>query len=380
MGFLMRMPLLIALVSLLSACGSSSYLDAPINVHSNDEQTGQSIALPEGPLQPLWEHSLDGYAGRSAIFRAGDFALLPSIIGIIDVVDLRSGTQTGRINVKGYLHGDPVVVSDRLYAVSLAQEATLQCHSLDDVSLLWSAGIEASDAPVCVSGDNIIIVGRNGNVTCFGLADSIPRWTRRLAGNFSAGAVAEDSLLFVCGANGDLTALSIGSGALRWTQATGEAILVAPAAADGLVCAVTREGKLVATDARSGVPRFVREFGEQVHISPLITRQGIIVALSGGDIVWLNPIDGSELRRVRTGMLPGARPIPVNGGLLLTAREGKLLALPDGADQAVALASLKLRSDVRPLLTTHGLLAVDEEGNATMFGRHTEKGAGNAED
>jgi outer membrane protein assembly factor BamB len=380
MGFLMRLLAIMACVSLLSACGSASYLDAPIKGHPDDARLQESVPLPDGPLQPLWEHSLDGYAGRSEILRAGDYALLPSIAGIIDIVNVRSGRQTGRINVKGYLHAAPVVVSDRLYAVSLAEQSTLQCHSLDDASLLWSAGIEASDAPVCVSGDKLFVVGRHGNVQCFGLNDSIPRWTRHLPGDFSAGLVAEDSLLFACGANGDLTALSIVSGAVRWTQASGEAILVAPAVRDGLVCVVTREGKVVATEAHSGVPRFVRSFGEQVHVSPLITPQGIIVALSGGDIVWLDADDGRELRRVSTGRLPGASPLPAADGVLLLAREGRLLTVRDGADQVLTLASLKLRSNVRPLLTEHGVILLDEEGNATLFGKHKEKGSVNADD
>ncbi|MCZ7556308.1 MAG: PQQ-binding-like beta-propeller repeat protein [Bacteroidia bacterium] len=376
----MRLLPLMICAMFFSACGSASDLDSPINGQAGPAQHHSDITLPDAPLHLRWEHSLDGYAGRNEILLVQDYALLSSITGIIDVVDIPSGEQKGRINAQGYVHAAPVAVSNRLYLIALAEQSTLQCHSLDDASLLWSADIEASDASVCVSGDNLFLVSRGGTVMCFGLHDSIPKWTRRLSGAFSAGLVAEDSLLFVCGANGDLSALSAVSGAVRWTQASGEAILVAPAADDGVVCAVTRNGTLIAAEAQSGTVRFIRKFNEPVHVSPLMTKHGIVVALSGGDIVWVDALDGRELRRVRTGRLPGATPVPASGGLLLLARDGRVHALGDGSDETVLLAAMKLRSSVRPLLTVHGVLVVDEEGNASLFGRQMEKGAGNAVD
>ncbi len=375
----MRPAVLIALAVVASACSSASYLDAPLAATAPSSQVVPSgRSLTAQPLLPVWEHAIDGYAGSMEMLRMGDHALLPGVSGIIDIVELRSGRQTGRINVQGFLHATPAVVGDRFYAVSLAAEITLQCHSLIDASLRWSARIEPTEGAVCAAGERVLIVSNTGKVMCFNVADSIPLWTRRLQGTFSTGPVAADSVIVVAGENGQLSGLSLRDGSVRWQHQSGAAFVAAPASDGRMVCAVNRKGRLIMVDAHSGEVRFTRDLGEPVHIAPVFSGESILIASSGGDLLWLSRGDGHEQRRVRIGKLPGAPPQTAFGGIVVMARDGTLLFVGPETEEAVELTSLKLRSATPPLLTEFGVLLVDEEGNATMFAPQTEGGDGNA--
>jgi outer membrane protein assembly factor BamB len=379
MGFLMPRHALIALALLLTACGSGSYLNAPLTPSTTDQQKREhAIAIPSPPLRVLWEASIDGYTGKAEILRVGEHALLSGIGGIIDILELRSGRQTGRINIQGFLHGSPAIVGGRLYAASLAAEATMQCHSLDNASLLWSAKVEPTDGSVCAAGERVLIVSNAGKVMCFGLGDSIPLWTRRLQGTFRAGPVVADSIVVLAGENGDVTGLSLLDGSVRWRQGSAAAFLVPPATDGGIVCAVNRKGTLIVVDAHSGALLFKQELREPVHAAPVLHGGSILVAMSGGDVLWLSREDGSEQRRVRSDRLPGASPQFVDGDVLLLARDGTLLLIVKNADAAVELAALGRRSAVPPLRTEFGILLVDEEGNAAMYGESLKGGAADA--
>ncbi len=382
----MRHARIIALALLISGCGGS-YLDTRLTPGEHDltqdgGNAGRSapVGIRVSALVHAWDASLQGPAGSAAILRLGDNALIPLVGGIVDILDLRTGEGVGRINVEMFSHGSPAVSGGRLFLPTVGPESLLQAIHLEDCTVRWTAKTEPVEGAVCLHEDAVFIAGSKGNVMCFGVNDSVPRWTRRLPGNFRAGPVATDSVLVLAGENGDVTGLSVRDGHVLWRHATGAAFLAGPAIEGRRVAAVNRNGHFITADVHTGVPGATVDLGEPVYVAPAISGGTVIVALSGGDVLWLSAIDGKDARRVATDRLPGSQPIVADNGVVLLARDGTLMFIPDDASSPVELAKLEYRSAVRPLVTEHGVLLVDEEGNARMYRWKKDGGLSNAGD
>lgn len=374
----LQLPIALTFLSLLAACGSSLYLDRALEPrqydrlqHGGDAGRTNVISSGEGKLtgtgdgmQVMWEFSLHGAADRAVPLLVDGTVLFSSTTGRIEVVDLHSGRRIGRFPTQRFIESTPAVIGRSLFVATSGREPLLLCYDLEQRRLRYQHLIPPVHAALCAVGDRVVYVAGNGEVACHGFHESAPLWTVSLDDRVTAAPAASDSVVVVAGQNGDLNALAISDGRALWRISTGAAFLAGPSVQGDAVLAVNVEGGMTMAELGDGQVRWRRTFAAPVYQEAAWRADTVAIALANGDVVLLHATDGRELGRFCTGELPGAAPQFHGGHILLLHRKGDLLRIGLRSGEITRIAQLPARSRTAPLVTPHGLVLVDENGEA----------------
>jgi outer membrane protein assembly factor BamB len=212
---------------------------------------------------------------------------------------------------------------------------------------LWAS------SPV-VAGSAVVIGGPDGRVYCLDLESGQERWRAQTGGKVRATPAVHNGTVVVGSWDGRVYALDLATGAERWVHHTmgdtldsrkfgfdRRAIQSSAAIANGMVFVGSRDGAIYGLDAATGERRWrVSHHGSWVIGSPALHQGKVFVGSSDGHFVQaLEPATGRELWHLPTRANVLASPLVIgNSVVIATARTdastGDLIAL-DPADGSV---------------------------------------------
>ena len=364
----------------IAGCGSFTWLEQPLDRSPHDwpqhgggasrsfavQEFASSNAAAGNTDGEEWDVSLDGSGGAASPLLIGDMLLLPSISATIEAVRLSDAEKTGEFNGKWFIEATPAVLGNRLFVATVGSESPLLCFSLRDGSRLWSRVFEPVEAALCVHDGSVYAAGVRGSVARFDPEDSVEVWNTRVTGSVRAAPAAADTLLVVGTETGDLIALSTNSGETVWRVPTFSAIQAGPAIAGRMVVAVNRRGTVTAVHLRDGAVAWERETGSPVYYAPAHRDGKLLLPLASGELLMLRADDGTLLRSILIGELPGASPLLGTRFAWQLARKGALYRVELETGETAIMHTLPERSETQPIMTPRGILLVDEDGESYM--------------
>lgn len=359
----------LALVALLSACGSSPR-PQPAELGSvavvQDIQKAWSFALGplDFPMSPAVTPKLIGVATSQ---------------GLVHVLDARNGQESWRAPVGAPLSAGVGSDGERFAVVTRGNELV----TLQDGKVLWRQKLPAqSFTPPLVAGQRVFVLMADRSVMGLDGATGRVLWTQQRPAEplvlRQAGVLLAVNDTLVAGLSGRLVGLNPTSGALRWDApiATPRGTndlerlvdIVAPVSRAGdSVCAraflaqvgcvnAARGGVqwtrtaasdqglsgnatlTVGTEANGVVTAWQRSNGERLWetdrlryrrlSAPLVTEKGVLAADEAGFIYLLSLTDGSLLNRIRLdGEALIGPPQAYSGGFLMVSRKGLVQSL-----------------------------------------------------
>lgn len=155
-----------------------------------------------------------------------------------------------------------------------------------------------------ISGDRIFVADSRGRLAAVSLDSGRQIWERNTKLDFSGGPDVKGDRMVVGTSRGELLAFSTKDGNELWRAQVGSEVLSVPRLTEtGQVIVHTLDDSVYAIDATSGAQLWRVGYPAPVltlrgSSSPVITPSGILVGLSGGKLVNLDPTDGTPLWEV----------------------------------------------------------------------------------
>jgi len=177
------------------------------------------------------------------------------------------------------------------------------------ISTLWTTDIgkgndgRALSLRPAVIGNRVYAADHSGTIAALNAADGRLLWERKMRIPFSGGPDVDGEHLAVGASNGELLLLSTRDGSQRWRVQLGSEILSVPRIIGDLVVVHTIDDSVYGIDLNEGSERW--RFGYQAPIltlrgssSPTAGPEGIIVGVSSGRLVYLDPAQGLPIWEV----------------------------------------------------------------------------------
>ncbi|MFD7085307.1 protein kinase [Streptomyces sp. NPDC059918] len=200
------------------------------------------------------------------------------------------------------------------------------------------------------AGAQVLLAPPNGNVTALDAASGAPRWTKQLGGVGSlwwgGGAVPGGApvagggpVVYVStpdsgGGSSQLLAVDPASGTVHWQLRTAGRLRPVGAARGGLCLLDTdadgKTGTVVRVDSATQAVRRVRLSVPLFDTEAAVGADGVVYAVGAtGALIAVGA--EREQWRLETGLAAASRPVAADGRILLTAPDGRLLAVEAGS-------------------------------------------------
>ncbi|MFE5771195.1 PQQ-binding-like beta-propeller repeat protein [Streptomyces sp. NPDC056485] len=212
------------------------------------------------------------------------------------------------------------------------------------------------------AGAQVLLAPPNGNVTALDAASGAPRWTKQLGGvgslwwgggpvaggaSAASGAPAASGgpvpgggpVVYVStpdsgGGSSQLLAVDPASGTVHWQLRTAGRLRPVGAAAGGLCLLDTdadgKTGTVVRVDSATQAVRRVRLSVPLFDTEAAVGADGVVYAVGAtGALIAVGA--EREQWRLETGLAAASRPVAADGRILLTAPDGRLLAVDAGS-------------------------------------------------
>lgn len=147
----------------------------------------------------------------------------------------------------------------------------------------------------------LYVADARGRVAALDADDGRLVWQREMGLAFSGGPDIEDGRLVLGSSLGDLVALSIADGTEQWRVRLGSEVLSVPRfTGDGKVVVHTLDDSLHGIEAATGKELWRIAYPAPVltlrgSSTPIMVPDGVVIGLSGGKLVKLDPEDGTPL-------------------------------------------------------------------------------------
>ncbi len=239
-----------------------------------------------------------------------------------------------------------------------------------------------------VSGNRVYVADHSGAISALSAADGRVLWERKTPIPFSGGPDVDGEQLAVGSSNGEVLLLSARDGSQRWRTQLGSEILSVPRIIGDLVVVHTIDDSVYGLDLSDGSERW--RFGYQAPIltlrgssTPAAGPDGIIVGLSSGRLVYLDPAQGLPIWEVVVSPPSGrteleriadidADPVVLDGQVFVASFNGDLAAV-DIASGAV-LWRRELSAHAGLAATPESLYITDSEDQ--LWAANPTDGAG----
>ena len=272
----------------------------------------------------VWRRDTDDLQGLlTRPVLCGDLVVIGSFDGTLRAIDRASG------ELRWATPGLPCEGAPTLFAAGLVVATSDQAVALIDPTngeVVRRAELPgAVSAHVIASGQDAIIVTRNGWVICIDPAALQRRWERRLGGHIAATPAAGLGMIVVATDDGTVFGLSAEDGAVRWSEPTlGEMTLQPTLVGETVI--VTAESTLHSLHLVDGA-RGPTTVNSDVWVTqPVLVDGKLLVGDQSGKVSVLDA-DTLELRyllRDATGSVPTAPGVDARGRALLAFDDQKV--------------------------------------------------------
>ena len=291
----------------------------------------------------------DGFGGGLALAHGRLF--VSTGFGHVLALDPTNGAELWRENIGIPMRAAPVVVNDRLFAVTYDNQ--LWALSAVDGEVQWShsgisetAGLLGAAVPA-VGGDIVITPYSSGELLALRVENGRTIWTDSLGaqrlgtGNLAnlndinGSPVIDRGVAYAISHGGRLVAIDVRTGSRIWEQDI--AGLNTPWIAGEFIFVLTVDGDVVCLARRNGrvrwvlsLPRFedTKERDEPVFWNgPLLISDRLIVLGSNGDALAISPYSGRLLGKLELPHGVRVAPIAANGTVYILTDDGNLFAL-----------------------------------------------------
>jgi len=194
-----------------------------------------------------------------------------------------------------------------------------------------------------VSGGRLYAADARGQVTALSASDGRTVWERDTGLPLSGGPDVSDTHLAIGSSDGDVLLLSSRDGAQRWRAQVGSEVLSVPRIVGDLVVVHTTDDTIYGLELDDGAERWRFSYPAPVltlrgSSSPVAAGDGVIVGISGGRLVYLEPEQGAPLWDLLISPPSGrseldrladidADPVVVDGTAFVASYNGDLAAV-----------------------------------------------------
>lgn len=341
------------------AAGRVYTIDTQSVVRAFDANTGGRV----------WEAQVRGEGATSDTLFGGGVSFdngrvyVTNGAGFTAALDAATGSQVWQVRPGGPLRGAPTVAAGSVYVISQDN----QIYALDATNgrTQWSgsgavelAGVFGTAAPAFAQ--STVVAGfSSGELTAYRYENGQVVWQDALArtgistvvGNLSdidADPVVDNGRVFAVGQGGRMVAVELITGQRAWELNI--AGISTPWAAGEWVFVVTDRAQLLAVSRASGRVRWITQLlrfrsperrtnpdqfgntrvtpgsGPIFWRGPLLAGGNLILASSTGQIVYVNPADGSVRQSVQHAMPISLPPVVANGMMYILDDSGMLTA------------------------------------------------------
>jgi outer membrane protein assembly factor BamB len=372
----LRLPLLLLVAVLVSACAQKGAIEEPRDLESFDARydvdtvwshraRGRAERLFLG-LQPATDGDrvyVAGYGGRVSALNADNgrrawsvdldaalaggprvgegYVLVGSLDGRLFALDADDGSERWVTQVGGEIVS-PVAVSRGHVAIK-TNDGYVRTLALDDGGELWSRSEDPpalkmrGNAQPIIRGNRVLVGFENGRLRAFGLRDGQVQWGEAVgvpAGRNELEQIADiaprmaatDSVIYAASAGGRMAAISL-SGSRLWERELGS---LAGVDADGEQLYVTdRHSEVHAVDARNGASVWRQDaMRARQMTAPVVYRDTVVMGDLDGYVHFLDIQSGELVARERVSRKRiNAAPVVAGDKLLVQDGNGRVRAL-----------------------------------------------------
>ncbi len=291
----------------------------------------------------------DGFGGGLALAHGRLF--VSTGFGHVLALDPASGAELWRENIGIPMRAAPVVVGERLFAITYDNQ--LWALSAVDGEVQWShsgisetAGFLGAAVPA-VGSDIVIAPYSSGELLALRVENGRTIWTDSLGAqrpgtgslaalnDINGSPVIDRGVAYAISHGGRLVAIDLRTGSRVWEQDI--AGLNTPWIAGEFIFVMTVDGDVVCLTKRNGRVRWVQslprfedseERDEPVFWNgPLLLSDRLIVLGSNGDALAISPYSGRLLGKLELPHSVRVAPIAANGTVYILTDDGDLIAL-----------------------------------------------------
>jgi len=261
---------------------------------------GKVAAMNPANGKILWEKEL-GTAVRAAPAAVGGRVFIVTLEGRFYCLSGADGSELWAsrglpqrasllMSTSPVVEGDVVVVpypSGDLVALRVSDGTPLWSENLAR-SRSTSAMASLSDAArPSISQGTVYGVGHGGRMAATKISTGERVWSFNLAGVHTPWVAGDN--IFVVGVNGQLLAIARQDGKIRWTvQLPGAKTWAGPVLAGGLLWLAYNKGQLVGVDALTGRVTRQQSLGSPVYVSPVVVQGRMFVFTDNARLIALN--------------------------------------------------------------------------------------------
>ncbi len=303
----------------------------------------------------IWQAQVRGdNAPEGALFGGGvayDNGRIYATNGAGDAaaLDAKTGALIWRVRPGGPLRGAPTVANDNVYVVT--QDNQLFALNPANGATRWSgsgaveiAGILGASSPAAAQG-TVVAGFSSGELNAYRYENGQNLWQDALArtsistsvtqlSDIDADPVIDSGRVYAVGQGGRMVAIELITGQRVWE--INVAGISTPWVAGDWVFVVTDDSRLLALSRTTGGIRWMTQLtryrdakdkkGRVDWVGPVLAGDRLVLANSGGQIVYVSPYDGRVLATQDTRMSVSLQPIVANNTLYVLHDNGQLTA------------------------------------------------------
>jgi outer membrane protein assembly factor BamB len=270
-------------------------------------------------------------------------------LGDVEALDAATGASIWRVRPAGPLRGSPTIANDNVYVTT--QDNQLFALNPADGKVRWNAsgtfetaGVLGAAAPAAAQG-TVVAGYSSGELTAYRYENGRTVWQDALTRTSISTAVAtisdidaepviDQGRVYALGQGGRMVAMELNTGQRIWEiNAAG---LNTPWVVGEWIYAVTDQGQLMALARATGKVKWLTQLrryrdvedkkGTVSWVGPVLAGGRLVVANSRGEIVHVNPLDGTVQSTVDTKMPISLPPVVAGSTLYVLHDEGRLTA------------------------------------------------------
>lgn len=261
-----------------------------------------------------------------------------------------------------------------------------------DGKIYWRTKISAGSraAPTIYNG-RVFVTGLNNNAIALDAKSGNILWEYEGVGETTgllgaASPTADEKIVIPVFSSGDIVALRVDNGAVAWTDSLANTLRLGgmaglsdirglPVMKDNLVIAVSFGGKMAAFDKRTGARIWQREVssaetpwvaGNTIYVLGA-DYQLLALNLSDGAVLWIKEVQKYDKPESRKGLITWAGPIMINGRLLLSGTDGRMVEFNPKDGSVAHQWNIRKTVNISPIVANGTLYMLAEDGSLLAY-------------
>jgi len=261
-----------------------------------------------------------------------------------------------------------------------------------DGEIYWRSRISAGSraAPTIYNG-RVFVTGLNNNAIALDAKTGKILWEYEGVGETTgllgaASPTADEKIVIPVFSSGDIVALRVENGSIAWSDSLANSLRLGgmaglsdirglPVMKDNLVIAVSFGGKIAAFDKRNGARIWQRDVssaetpwvaGNTVYVLGA-DHKLLALNLSDGAILWVKELQKYAKPDSRKGLIIWAGPIMINGKLLLSGTDGRMIEFNPKNGEVVHEWNIKKTVSISPIVANGTLYMLSEDGSLLAY-------------